>query len=299
MIILTYLNSSCLGSLEDISSARGEALQERNDEEIKSSLIRSKTLKERNETQIKRKYGSLWRKIADKLKEVDHKNVRDHLESIFYPEDIGECISNIIEVRDMFKALEKNNFWSYGNITKLRSVADEFIEGDDQMEKEMDDYDDHLVAYVAATSIREKINLDSFKQHGDHEDDDSDAIPAKLDPSYYQPRYRKELKIALYGCEGGMDLSEQSLKYLEAIWERLRKKFHLSLGSVLDHVKEGCVEVVWYIPSTSAQQLLDRLEGAEEFFQEIFVSTVQLEDALVYSTSVGVVSTQVGNQDQL
>lgn len=235
------------------------------------------------------------KKIRVKLEGVDIRDVRDHLEDIFRPaEDISDLISGK-DIRGIFSALKNNHLWKFNNINKLSNLAKEFID-DDQVMKEIDEYNNYLITHKMGTRICEQINLDTFKHEDeeDHEDVSGNHNPDQNDPSYYQPSYRKELRLVLFrSSERNVNLTDQSLKYLEEIWERLRKTFKISLESVLDAIKAGCIEVVWYIPSISAQQILDRLKGSEEFFQEIFASMIQLEGALVYSESVGVVSSQV------
>ena len=264
------------------------------------NLSANEELKEVNEIYIKTKYSSLQWKIARNLSKVDIKHVKFHIETIFEPEDISELISKSDNVLGIFRLLTKNHLWNYSNTAKLSSIVREFIK-DDKIKKEIDEYNGSLVGYKAGTKIWQQINLDSLQQGSDDEEDsiriDTSGFHEEQDPSHHRMAIRKKLVVTLLQRgekgKGLINVTDYSLNYLDEVFQDFQKKFKLSLDAVLHKVAVGSIEVTWYIPSNSAQQILNEIHETVEFLREIHASTIVLEGALIYSESTGVVNLKV------
>ena len=264
------------------------------------NLSVTEELKEANETSIKTKYSSLQRKIAHNLSKVDIEQVRFHLETIFEPEDISELISMSDNVLGIFRLLTKHHFWNYSNTAKLSSIEKEFIK-DDKIKKEIDEYNGSLVGYKAGTKIWQQMNLDSLQQGSDDEEDSIRSVTSgfheEQDSSHYRMAIRKKLVVTLLQRgekgKGLINVTDYSLNYLDEVFQDFQKKFKLSLDAVLHKVAVGSIEVTWYIPSNSAQQIINEIHETVGFLREIHVSTIVLEGALIYSESTGVVNLKV------
>lgn len=255
-------------------------------------------LQEINETFIKEKYSSLRLNIARKLKSVDIEEFKFFLEDIFDPEDISDIISKSDNVLGIFRQITKHHLWKYDDIAKLISIVNKFIK-DDKIKNDIDDYQGSLVDYKAGTKIWQQKHFDCLQQDSDGEEDCAkDEISRSLeerDPSHYKISVRKELIVTLLKREGDgiINVSDYSLKYLDEFFKLLKTKFKLTLGAVLKKVAKDSIEVTWYIPSISAQKILDGINEAVEFLREEHISTMILEGVLIYSGSIGVVGLKV------
>lgn len=248
-----------------------------------------------NTTKIKRAYSKLMRTIRKKLKSVDL-DTNDFYElivEIFEPEKISRLIPNATVAGDIdmtFEILTKAHCWGFGDVSKLKSIVEEFIEEDDGIQKMITDYKDNLTGYNATTKIIEQIQSLEISEGSD----DEEECKTKVDTSKYDHKFRKSLRAKLYKSESGTGrLDEKSLEYVGIFWKEICEEFVISLDGVLEQIVKGCIEITWHIPSPSAQQILAQIHGSVQFFQRKFVSNIILEDVIIYSESFGVATEKV------
>ena len=256
----------------------------------------SKELKSINEARIRKEYCSLTKKIIRTLQKVDIKELKLDIANIFDPEDVSDDIISSSDVYEIFRQLTTKHFWSFSDINKLTALADLHIEDDCEIEKAIEKYNDNLIGYKTCTLIGEKIKFDSMQQESDEElEHEKDEVTEEKDPSYYNITTRKKLVVSILkkeGC-GHIKVSEKSLLYLEEIFQKMKGKFNLKLDAVLKKVATGSIEIAWYIPSISAWIILDKLPENLQFLQEEGISTMFLEDVLIFSDSIGVINSKV------
>ena len=261
------------------------------------SLCPKKELKSINEARIRKEYSSLTKKIIRTLQKVDIKELKHDIANIFDPEDVSDdIISSSSDLYEIFRQLTKKHFWSFSDINKLTALAELHIEDDSEIEKAIEKYNDNLIGYKTCTLIGEKINLDSMQQESDEElGHEKDEVIEEKDPSHYNITTRKKLVVTILKKEGGghVNVSDLCLLYVDEIFKKMKRRFNLKLDAVLKKVATGSIEITWYIPSISAWKILDQLPESLQFLKEEGISTMFLEDVLIFSNSIGVINSKV------
>ena len=260
------------------------------------SLCPKKELKSINEATIRKEYSSLTKKIIRTLQKVDIKELKHDIANIFDPEDVSDdIISSSSDLYEIFRQLTKKHFWSFSDINKLTALAELHIEDDSEIEKAIEKYNDDLIGYKTCTLIGEKINFDSMQQESDEElGHEKDEFTEGKDPSYYNITTRKKLVVTILEREGGglVNVSDLCLLYVENIFKKMKRRFNLKLDAVLKKVATG-IEITWYIPSISAWTILNQLPESLQFLREEGISTMFLEDVLIFSNFIGVINSKV------
>ena len=258
------------------------------------SLCPKKELKSINEATIRKEYTSLTKKIIRTLQSVDIKELKHDIKNIF--EDVGDTISSSSDVYEIFQQLTEEHFWSFSDINRLTALAELYIEDDSEIKKAIEKYNDNLIGYKTCTLIGEKINLDSMQQESDKElGHEKDEVIEEKDPSYHNITTRKKLVVTILKKEGGVlvNVSDLCLLYVEEIFKKMKRRFNLKLDAVLKKVAAGSIKITWYIPSISAWKILDQLPESLQFLKEEGISTMFLEDVLIFSDSIGVINSKV------
>ncbi len=268
-----------------------------------SPLKLPKKMNTLNTTRIKQAYSKLMRTIRKELKSVDldTTDFYEHIVLVFEPEEISRLIPDSTAAKNIdrtFETLTKARCWGFGDVSKLKSIVEEFIKDEDgNIQQMISDYNIQLTAYNATTKIIEKIASKEIQEgcEDDDDDDDDESEGVTLDASKYNQKFRKKLSAKLFKAEddGKVKLTMKSLDYIGKFWEEICKVFDMSLSCVLDQIAEGCIEITWHIPSPSAQRILTRIESTVQFLQRKFVSNIILEDIVIYSESCGVATQKV------
>lgn len=251
-------------------------------------------MKEATERSIDVAYSKLRNAVKKKLKEAepDMSDFYDHLIDIFRPEDISGLIPESPELKDIdmiFKVLTKKHLWGFRDTSKLESIVDMFID-DGSIKRMISDYKSSLNGYKANTKIIDRIRSKEITELGAIEEEYTSIA---TNAEKYDKEFRKKLSIQLFKGDDKILLTMKSLEFVEKVWNNLCEEFQLSLTSVLDSIVQHCIEISWFIPSESAQKILEHVHEAVDFFKKMFVSNVILEGTVIYSESCGVASTKV------
>jgi len=229
------------------------------------------------------------------VQNMDIEELKFDIENLFDPEDITDIISDSNTVFKIFRQLSKHHLWSFSEISKLTALASK-IE-DSEIKKAIEVYNGNLIGYKTCTKIWEKINFDSMSEELENEKGEIHPFTEEKDPSYNNIiiATRKKLVVTILENEGHrlIKVSENSLHYLEEIFEKMKQTFNLTLDAVLKKVAAGSLEITWYIPSISAWKILDKLPQALQFLKKERISSMFLEDVLIYSDSIGVINSKV------
>ena len=259
------------------------------------SLCAKHDLKIINEDRIRREYSALTKEIIRKLEKVNIVELKYDIENLFEPEDISDIMSSSSDLYEIFRQLTRKHFWSFSDINKLTELAELHIKDDSEIQKAIEKYNDHLIGYKTCTLIGEKINFDSVRQENDEElEHEKDEVTEEKDPSHYNITTRKKLVVTILKKGGGhVNVSDLCLLYVEEIFEKMKCKFKLTMDAVLKKVAKGSIEITWYIPSISAWKILDQLPESLQFLKQEGISTMFLEDVLIFSDSIGVINSKV------
>ena len=244
---------------------------------------------------IETAHTKLERAIKTKLKQVvkpeDMDDFCSHIIKIFHSEQVSQLLPQSPQVKDIdkiFRILTEHHMWEFSDISKLKSIAELFLENDETITKMIREYKTKLNGYWANTKLVDRIRADAIKGYVDDE-----ASSIQDNPEKYNVEFRKKLSVQLFKAEKGRILNMESLVFVEKIWRELCEEFKLSLTSVLDKIVEHCIEISWYIPSQSAQAILEHISGAVGFLQKKYISNLLLEGVSIYSERCGVASMKV------
>ena len=239
--------------------------------------------------EIKSAHANLINTIRQKLNEVnpDMTTFYLHIVTLFESDDIPDLFPDKEKrtIDLIFTRLTEKKMWNFGNTTPLRMIVDNFIEAETHTHsdiiKMICEYNLKLNGYRANSKIVENLRQKQYKL---------ESTPSRE----YDAEFRKNLSLILFSdSEEGVILEMQSMKFIQKVWEKFSIQFELTLEAVLHQIVENCIEVQWFIPSQSAQKILDHLSGAVEFLQENFISDIVLEGDVIYNNSSGVASAKV------
>ena len=131
----------------------------------------------------------------------------------------------------------------------------------------MEDYRQHLESYKVAERLIDHIDAFSLTPEEDQ--------AARYDQQYYKTF--------------SMRFNEPSLKYIDDLWNEFATLYSLPPHvALLDHVHNGCVSIVWLLPSHLASQILDATPlSAGDFYQKHNITRVEFDGTCVYQECQG------------
>ena len=241
--------------------------------------------------EIEEAHTDLIMEIMDRLKRKPNLNMTDfriRIVRFFKPaEDISQLIPKSLEVKDIdeiFSILTDNNLWDVENINVLKMIAKRYMKEDEVVSEMLTDYVFKLNAYRATTKLIQRIQADRIKAEKDGTTDKK-----------YDEKFRKDLSFELFQLQDGssIELTELSMNFMHEIWDDACENFGISFTSILHRVVKNCIKVSWFIPSISAQTILENIDRAVAFFHRRFVSNMVLEGTVIYSKGYGVASAKV------
>ncbi len=155
--------------------------------------------------------------------------------------------------------------WNYSDTSKLFNLAINFLPENTTIMKKIKEYGIAYDAHEKCTLICMWIT------------ENSDAEIVFENPKSYKPQIRKQFKWKIFNSK---KVYKQSLRYLKEIWKQLHGFGELEI--VMDKIRIGCIEVVWYIPTAGAQLLLNNIQKAASTFHGTDIAIVCLEGAVIF-----------------
>ena len=236
---------------------------------------------QRNCTIIGRKWGALvvrtYEVLQDKLdsKEITSNRFRLFLGSLYSCQgkmNGGQFIRKILKpsasICEMFEMLTAEDVWGFMNYYLLESIIEEY--GDDRTKAMMEQYKQDLTGYMLVTKIKDYL----------------DAVDLEHPTRRMLPIPQEKLFSLLTTKTDGVNITDQSLKYVKDLWESLRKQFSLPKHIlVLYKIGDGCLEITWHIPSESAAYVIRKAKENEDYFREQQFLRVSVDGVHVYTES--------------
>ena len=166
-------------------------------------------------------------------------------------------------ISEMLETLTVEGEWDFINYYLLESIIEEY--GDDRTKEMMEQYKQDLTGYLLVTKI---------KDHLDAVDIEHPTIPPE------------ELYSSLTIKVKGVNISSQSLEYVNDLWESLRKQFSLPKHIlVLYKIAKGCLEISWCVPVKLAAYIIRKAKENEQYFEEQQFLQVSVDGAQIYNRS--------------
>jgi len=166
-------------------------------------------------------------------------------------------------ITEMLEMLTVEGEWGFMNYYLLESIIEEY--GDDRTKEMMEQYKQDLTGYLLVTKI---------KDHLDAVDTEHPTIP------------QEELYSSLTIKVKGVNISSQSLKYVNDLWESLRKQFSLPKHIlVLYKIAKGCLEISWCTPVKLAAYIIRKAKESEQYFEEQQFLRVSVDGIHIHTES--------------
>ena len=163
----------------------------------------------------------------------------------------------------MLETLTVEGAWDFINYYLLESIIEEY--GDDRAKEMMEQYKQDLTGYLLVTTI---------KDHLDAVDLEHPTIP------------QEELFSSLTTKVKGVNISSQSLEYVNNLWESLRKQFSLPKHIlVLYKIAKWCLEISWCVPVKLAAYIIRKAKESEQYFEEQQFLQVSVDGVHIYNKS--------------
>ena len=201
------------------------------------------------------KFAVLLTNTCRKLKEkrINFEDLQTFLISCFPP---GECIPRSSNINEIFEAITCHQLWDYWNYYPLEGIVQEFAPNDPDITSWIETYRQDLESYKVVTKLIHHIES-----------------LAKYDKRYYQ-RVSFKLKT---------EFTDHTLKYIDDLWNKFSNLHDLpSRVALFDSIREGCVSIVWLIPSHLAPQIRSTTPHSADFYRKHEITRVELGEECIY-----------------
>ena len=232
----------------------------------------------RNEDRIKECFSAFVTNVYNILSKKDIDMTAFHVFiSIQFPCP-GDFVCSTATIPEVFAALNKNGLLDFFYFSPIEKICDMFGQKDENLKRLISDYRSNLSGYKATTKISEYIRACDCRSVEDI------ANPAHLLPRRYDIRYCFELAIKLK-----KQVTEKTLEYVDEFWNSMIDHCLLPpLPVLLEHIREGCMEITWLIFADAASHVEAKLKDVDaevaEFLRESQVIQIKLENRVLYAS---------------
>lgn len=214
-----------------------------------------------NLLEIEWKFSVLHMNASRKLREKKI-NITDFRECLkhFFPEESIPRSSNIEEI---LGAIRHQKIWNYWNYSLLEKIVTQFVGDDDQeMMSLIKTYKKDLAAYKNTQVLIHYIALTGHQSTR----------------CEYNREYYRKLTIVV-----GTKFSEHTLKHIENLWKEFADLYNLPPHeALLECIHEGCVSIVWLIPSYLAYIIRDVSPSKVDFYHKYQITRVEFDEEYIY-----------------
>ena len=217
---------------------------------------------QKNKQTIDAKFATLLTDICSKLegREVNMRQLQLYLRTS-YP---GKGIPNFSDIYEIFGCTKLWDFWNY---LPLKKFVEKFAADDAEIASLFEAYRQDLKSYKVTTRLIDCISVaeSDYKPEEKHE---------KSGREYYQ-----EISVKL----GDTTVADRSLEYVDDLWNEIVTIYDLPPDvAILDSIREGCVLIVWCIPSHIAPKILDAAPSSDEFYCKHGITRVEYSGEGIY-----------------
>ena len=184
-----------------------------------------------------------------------------------------ECIPELADIHEIFKAITRNKLWDSWNYLPLKKVVEEFAADDKQLESWIEAYKQDLKSYKATTKLIDHISVAESDSTVDESEEEEHDRPARYDKRFYRTLSLK-LKTKF---------TDQTMEYIDDLWNEIADLYDLPHYVILlDSVRKGCVSVVWRIPSHIAPKVLNAPPPSDEFYRKHGITRMEYGGEGIY-----------------
>ena len=219
---------------------------------------------------MKAEFAILLMNVCRKLREksINFEDLQTFLTGCFSP---GECIPEAFNMNKIFEAITRHKLWDFWNYYALERIVQAVVADDPDISSWIETYKQQLKAYKITTKLIDQIaatNADS-----DYVSPSEERQPARYDQQYYQ---KLSLKLK-------MSFTDHTLDYIDDLWNEYAELYGLpSRVALLDSIHDGCVSIVWLIPSHLAPQIRSTTPHSADFYRKHEITRVELGEEYIY-----------------
>ena len=178
----------------------------------------------------------------------------------------GECIPQSADIYEIFEALIYNKLWDFWNYYLLEGIVGAFAADDAELASWIEAYLQDLKSYKVTTKLI----------------DAADSVPIAKEqltkPSRNGEQYYQTLSVKL-----GVEFTDQTMDYIDNFWKKFAELHNLPpRAAILDSIHEGCVLIVWCIPSYIAPKILETAPPSDEFYRSHGITRVEYGGEAIY-----------------
>lgn len=212
-----------------------------------------------------------YRKLKEKPIKVE--DFQFFLASLFP----SECIPKSSSVHELFEAITRQKLWDYWNYYQLEQIVQEFVADDREMISWMKTYQQDLKSFKATTKLIDHIPAARA-------DSEYMSLSAERQPARYDQRYYLSLSIKLK-----IEFTDHTLLYIDDLWNEFADLYGLPPRVALfDHVRRGCVSIVWCIPSHLTSEICSAKPLSADFCCKHKIMRVEFGEKCIYQEEVSI-----------
>jgi len=227
--------------------------------------------------QIQHKFASLLslgrRKLQGKI--IDMQNFRLFLVQFYSPEDysndsravnasdfVDKVLGTAQDLSDVLLALTKRGMLNCKNYFILHSIINNYASDDHELMEETRKYNEELARYTRVTNVQDYVDAES------QQDQQSEADPELF--SVLSLKLRENVR-------------DHTLQYVKDVWDSLAHQLKLPHSTLLfERVADGCLEIIWTIPSHLNNFIIRQTQENIEYFQDQQVLRVTIANKCIY-----------------
>ncbi len=206
---------------------------------------------------------------------IDIETVKNEI-MYFYPDNADIANADLVDMAAIISKLIKSREWNYLNCDHLCEIVKDY--GNRKMKKAEEKYRQQYDHFLCTTKLEDYLALNTTDVFTDSKNR-SLLKGKRRSSSEYRNRLSFKLKV---------DVSKETLMYIEELWKRARHHGLPKVGVVLDNIYNGCVEVCWIILHPNIALEFKKkavLPEAVEFYKENKIIRVLLNEDCLYSTT--------------
>ena len=225
---------------------------------------------------IKLKFASLLALGHCKLlgKIIDMRKFRVFLIPFYSPEDdsndsrvvdasdfVDKVLGTAQDLSDVFVALSKAGLLNFKNYGILRSIIKKYASDDHELTQQMGEYEEEVAGYALVTKMQNFVDADFLQGESEADPDLFSALSLKVREN----------------------ITEHTLQYVKEVWDSLARTLKLPHSALLfKRVAEGCLEMIWTVPSHLTDFIVKRAQESTEYFQDQRVLRVTIANRCIY-----------------
>ena len=189
-----------------------------------------------------------------------------------------ECIPKSSDINEIFDAISHHKLWDYWNYYPLEEIVKAVdAANDSDISSLIKTYKRDLESYKVTTKLIDLIAAADSDSNSivntSPSEEEQVAQPARHNQRYYESLSHK-LKTKF---------THHTLKYIDNLWNECADLYNLPPHvALLDHIRKGCVSIVWLVPSHLAPQILSAAPHSGDFYHKHEITRVELGGKCIY-----------------